>query len=67
MFHYNMACYYAESEQLDSTNVELSKAYEFKANMIEGEELPDPWQDDSFKRYQNNETFKNFMSGVSKE
>lgn len=67
MFHYNLACYYAESEQLDSTIAELSKAYEFKPNMIEGEEFPDPWGHDSFKRYWNNKTFSRFMSRVSKE
>ena len=66
MFHYNLACYYAESKQLDSTIAELSKAYEFKANMISGEEFPDPWKDDSFKRYWNNKTFDRFMSKVTK-
>ena len=66
LFHYNMACYYAESDQLDSTIAELSKAYEFKANMIPGEEFPDPRKDDSFKRYWNNKTFEDFMSRVTK-
>ena len=57
MFHYNMACTYAEMGDLDKTISYLSQAFEYKANVIKGEKMPDPWKDSSFQRFINNDKF----------
>jgi len=58
MFFYNLACTYAERDDLDNTLIYLKKAFEYKANAIAGEQMPDPPSDDSFKRYLNNPKFQ---------
>jgi len=57
MFHYNMACTYAEMGDMDKTVSYLSQAFEYKANVIKGEKMPDPWKDSSFQRFINNSKF----------
>ena len=57
MFHYNMACTYAEMGDMDKTISYLSQAFEYKANVIKGEKMPDPWKDSSFQRFINNDKF----------
>src|SRR5438045_8263395 len=49
MFHYNMACTYAEMNDVDKTISYLSQAFEYKANVIKGEKMPDQWTDSSFQ------------------
>lgn len=58
MFYYNLACAYAEKKELDSALAVLEKAYLYEENMIPGEEIPDPYHDNSFKRYWNNKKFQ---------
>ena len=65
MFHYNMACTYAEVNDVDQTIVYLKKAFENKENMIKGEKFPDPWKDDSFQRFMNNDKFVNALKEMS--
>lgn len=67
MFHYNLACAFAEGKQLDSALVHLARAFEFEANMIPGEVLPDPAQDESFKRYWKDEKFRQLLAGMPKK
>jgi hypothetical protein len=57
MFHYNMACTYAEMKDRDGAIAELKVAYQYKANVIQGEHMPDPRTDDSFQRYMNDAKF----------
>ncbi len=57
MFHYNLACTYAEMGERDPAIAELELAFRYRENMIEGEEMPDPRQDTSFARYLGDETF----------
>lgn len=57
MFHYNMACTFAEMNDVDKAIEYLKQAFQFKDNMIKGEKFPDPWTDDSFQRFMNNEKF----------
>ena len=57
MFYYNLACTYAEMNDLDQTISNLKRAFENKANMITGEKFPDPATDDSFQRYMRNDRF----------
>ena len=57
LFYYNLACGYAESDNMDDAIVNLRKAYQYKNNVLEGETLPDPGTDSSFSRFMTNETF----------
>ena len=51
MFHYNLACASAESGDLDGALEQLKTAFRYKANSLPGEGIPDPTEDDSFRRY----------------
>jgi hypothetical protein len=57
MFYYNLACTYGEMDKMNEATVQLRLAYKYKANMIAGETLPDPLQDDSFRRFAHNGEF----------
>jgi tetratricopeptide (TPR) repeat protein len=57
LFYYNMACTYAEMDDLDNTVTYLKRAFQYKENVIEGEHMPDPRGDDSFQRFMHNERF----------
>lgn len=58
MFYYNMACTYGEKKDMDKAIEYLKLAFDRRENMIEGEEMPDPATDSSFKRFMQNEKFK---------
>jgi tetratricopeptide (TPR) repeat protein len=66
MFHYNMACTYAEMDDLDNAIASLKKAFAYKQNMIPGEEMPDPSNDDSFKRFSKNEKFRAALKEIGR-
>ena len=66
MFHYLMACTYAEMNDVDKTIQYLKQAFEYKDNMIKGETLPDPWTDDSFQRFMKNDKFVNALKEMSR-
>ena len=57
MFHYNLACAFAEMGDLEKALPCLEKAIKYKANMNAGENLPDPRKDDSFRKYRNDKRF----------
>ena len=57
LFYYNMACTYGEMDNVDKAIDYLKLAFERKANMIPGEEMPDPATDSSFERFMKNEKF----------
>ena len=65
MFHYNMACTYAEMDDPDSAIVYLRQAFDYKDNMIKGEKMPDPWTDSSFQRFMSNEKFVNALRAIT--
>ena len=65
MFHYNMACTYAEMNDVDKTIAALKQAFEYKENMIKGEPFPDPWTDDSFQRFMKDDKFVNALKEMS--
>lgn len=58
MFYYNMACGYGETDDEDNAIKNLQLAFKYKKNMIEGETLPDPATDSSFKRLMKSEKFR---------
>lgn len=57
MFYYNIACTYAGMGEKANAIANLRKAYERRANMIVGEEFPDPRKDPSFKLLLNDPAF----------
>lgn len=65
MFLYNMACTYAEMNDVDKTIDYLKQAFENKENMIRGEHFPDPWTDDSFQRFMSNDRFVNTLKELT--
>lgn len=67
LFHYNLACAYAEMDDLGRALPELRLAYQYKQNMIPGEEFPNPRTDDSFQRYMRNPSFLDFLKSVEKQ
>jgi hypothetical protein len=50
-YYYNLACAEAELGDLDGALANLRKASERKAHFLPGESLPNPREDDSFKKY----------------
>lgn len=57
MFHYNLACAYAEMGKRDETISSLRRAFQFKQNMLPGETLPDPGSDSSFQQFMKDAEF----------
>jgi hypothetical protein len=62
IFHYNLACAYAELNDLDNALVHLKAAAANKANMIPGERMPDPRTDSSFRPFLQDERFRKTVS-----
>ena len=66
MFYYNMACGYGESDDEANAIKNLRLAFQYKANMIKGEHLPDPATDSSFKRLMKSEKFRKAVEEMKK-
>jgi tetratricopeptide (TPR) repeat protein len=64
IFYYNMACTYAERNDLDNTMKYLKTAFEYKQDIIAGEQMPDPRKDDSFQRFMQNEKFRRLIESL---
>ena len=54
LFYYNLACVYAETDDLDNALLNLKKAFEYRSA---NEGMPDPVRDSSFERFLKNEKF----------
>ena len=67
MFHYNMACTYAEMNDVDHAILYLKQAFEYKENMIKGEPMPDPSTDSSFQRFLKNDKFVKALRGLNRD
>ena len=65
MFYYNLACVYAERNNMNRAMDYLRRAFALKGNAIPGEGMPDPRQDDSFQRFMSNETFRKFADTLT--
>ena len=63
-FYYTLACAYAEMNDLDHTISSLKTAFDYRANTISGETLPDPRKDDSFQRFMNEPRFKKLLASL---
>lgn len=64
MFYYNLACAYAEENDLDNAILNLKTAFRYKDNANPGEEMPDPREDSSFARFLENDTFQKTLSSL---
>jgi len=58
MFHYNLACTYAQLNNLDDALQDLQAAFRHRGNSIPGEGMPDPAKDPSFQRFANDPRFR---------
>ena len=58
MFYYILANVSAERDDRTNTLKYLRIALDHKANVIPGEQLPDPLGDDSFTRYSKDKEFR---------
>jgi hypothetical protein len=67
LFYYNMACTYGEMGKMDESLEQLRLAYKYKTNMIAGETLPDPLQDDSFRKFMNDGRFVRAVRELQKQ
>jgi tetratricopeptide (TPR) repeat protein len=57
MFYYNLACTYAEMNDLEGSIENLRLAFKYQDNMIAGEQMPVPAKDSSFRRFLKNDRF----------
>lgn len=65
MFYYNLACTYAEMNDLEGSILNLKLAFKYKDNVIPGEQMPDPAEDDSFQRFMKNEHFVSTLREIA--
>jgi hypothetical protein len=64
--YYNLACADAEAGNATQAKLHLQQAFDRKANVIPGESLPDPTQDDSIQKLQGDKSFWDFVQKLQK-
>ena len=65
LFFYNLACTYAEMDDAAKAGSYLKKAFDYKANALPGETMPDPRTDDSFKKLMKNKEFRELANALA--
>ncbi len=66
MFHYNLACTFAEMNDLDHAMQSLTIAFRHRKNQNPADKgMPDPRQNSSFQRFMKNETFRNLVNDLT--
>jgi len=65
LFYYNLACTYAEMNDVEKASAYLKKAFEYKANAVPGEGMPDPRTDDSFRKLMKNREFRELANTLA--
>jgi len=65
IFYYNLACTYAEMGDAMEAGNYLRKAFEYKANVLPSESMPDPRKDDSFKKLMKNKEFQTLVETLA--
>ncbi|HEX4968950.1 MAG TPA: tetratricopeptide repeat protein [Nitrospiraceae bacterium] len=66
MFHYNLACTFADMNDLDHAMQSLKTAFRHRKNQNPGEEgMPDPRQNTSFQRFMKHDTFRNLVDDLA--
>ena len=66
MFQYILARTHGQEGDESTSLLHLRRAFEYRANMIEGETLPDPLTDSSFESFADSETFKKAVAEMKK-
>lgn len=61
LYYYNLACADAQENKLTDARAHLQEAFSRRANVLPGEQMPDPTKDDSFTPYRNNRGFWTFL------
>ena len=64
IFYYSLACLYAETHNLDKSIKYLKTAFKYKKNILDGEEMPNPREDDSFNLYLNDSKFQDALKEI---
>jgi hypothetical protein len=64
LYYYNLACADAAEKKLADAKTHLEQAFARKANVVAGEEMPDPAKDDSFTPYKNDKDFWAFVTSL---
>jgi Tfp pilus assembly protein PilF len=64
MFNYNLACVYAEMDDLDSAIPYLKKSWEHRDTLPSDVKYPDPRKDDSFKAFWNDKRFLDAVQDI---
>jgi tetratricopeptide (TPR) repeat protein len=64
--YYNLACADAEEGNAADAKLHLQQAFDWKANVIPGENLPDPTQDDSLLKLKDDKAFWSFVEDLKK-
>jgi len=65
LFHYNMACTYAERGEFEKSVEYLKRAFQYRENMIPGEKMPDPRKDSSFSKFMNRPDFRKLIDSLA--
>jgi tetratricopeptide (TPR) repeat protein len=58
LFHYNLACAFAEMGNPEQALNSLRMAYKYKGNILPGLSFPDPKEDSSFSKYLQDKDFR---------
>jgi len=66
MFHYNLACTFADMNNLDHAMQSLKTAFRHRKNQNSGEDLmPDPRQNSSFQRFMKHDIFRSLLNDLA--
>lgn len=66
LYYYNLACADAGEKNLTAAKRHLQQAFDRKANLIAGEKMPIPSEDDSFLPYKHEKEFWRFVEQISR-
>ncbi len=64
LFYYNLADTYGEDGDEANAIKNLELAYKYKANVLDGEHIPDAATDDSFKKFRDSAKFKQALADM---
>jgi tetratricopeptide (TPR) repeat protein len=64
LFYYNLACAAADKEDMAAARQNLKLAYQYRKNMISGEQFPDARIDESFQIFMRNDEFRQFVNAL---
>ena len=67
MNYYNLACADAEEGDVSGARLHLQQSFARRENVIPGESLPDPTQDDSILKLRNDKSFWLFVESLQKD